>query len=168
MSDGGNSTIAIPLSEIERKETAAPPPPSDVCTPDEANELLTDLFRAHTERQEARNESSRLDKEMKACKGKLIPFMRAYKQERIGIEEEGKYFSAKFKEKNRGAKMADLLQMIERDYGEGKRKEYERELETLSKRKVRVQDNRITYMNMRRKGEKCPGATPARKRTRTE
>ena len=163
IADDGNSTVAITLDDANEQQSSVP---ANVCTPEEANTLLTDLCRAHTQRQEVRTESARLDKDMKAYKKELIRFMRAYNTDRLRHEEEGKCFLSRYKEKNRGAKMADLLQMIERDAGLGKRQEYERELETLSKQKVRVQDNRITYIGLRKAGERNPGAAPPRKRAK--
>lgn len=137
-----------------------------VCTQDEAGIYLAELLAAHTKRATLRKESATLDRQMKDYKRKLIAFMRKYNQPRMGNAEEGKYFTSKYVEKNRGVRKNDLMQLVERDFGEAKRQQYERELQTLSKQKIRVLDNRITYIGLRVAGEHHPAAAPPRKRAR--
>lgn len=153
--------VQIDTDQQQQEEQQAP-----VCSADEAQQYLTQLFQAHTDRAMHIKESRRLNKVMAACKKPLGRFMSAYGRDRIGIEEEGKYFKSCVKERNRGFKMADLLHMIERDLGKERREQYERELQTLGKTKVRSQYNQITFMGMRKRGETNPGAMPPRKRAR--
>ena len=139
-----------------------------IISEDEATRLLGILFDAHTERTQVRKRSAILDKKMKECKKFLVPFMHKQNHPRLGSVDDGKYFNSKYKEKNRGIRKNDLIQMIERDYGVAKRQQYERELATLAKRKIRILDNRITYIGMRVAGERNPGAAPPRVRPGTK
>lgn len=118
----------------------------NVCTPEEATALLARLFKAHTERADALAKSKQCDKEMKECKRLLIPFMRVHRQPRIGSPDDGKYFSSRVREKNRGVRKNDLFDMVQRDYGVDRRKQYEREFKAITKQKVCVVDNRVAEM----------------------
>lgn len=154
------NTVVVQIGEREGQQQ------TPVCSPDEAQQYLTELFQAHTDRAMHIKESRRLNTVMTKCKKPLTQFMSAYGRDRIGIEEEGKYLKSCSKERNRGFKIGDLLHMIERDLGQAKREQYERELATLGKTKVRTQYSQITFMGMRKRGEANPGAMPPRKRTR--
>lgn len=162
-----NHRQPLPPLPLLSDNNAAQPQPSDAESA-MASALLSRLMEAHEKRAVAVATSRRLLAEMKDTKQWLRQWMMRYRLGELAPEDAGRKFVRKKRKVYKSVNVDTVLEWVEADFGVSERRRYEERIKRTKKSVLReVDEYKITFSGVRKRGEHNPGAMPTRKRPRS-